>query len=171
MAIGNPIIVEKDVYELLTAKGYMTGFSSGYSLMPDSNNGDEDDFITVNAYGGISTMTNQFQRPNFQILIRSDDYDTGRTKAQNILDFLMNFPECLQYSFTINGHFYSLVFPMYTGVDALGRDEKNRELFSLNFNCFVEHSDVLLMGTTGDIIYVTTGDMLYGTSGDIIDEN
>jgi len=170
LATGNPIIVELDIYELLEAGGYFTGWSSFVGIMPDKGKETTyDNCISVCNYSGISTQTNYIQRPNFQVLVRADDYYSGRYKIQELLDFLMNFDECLQKEFTINGHHYTLLIALSTAPNDLGIDKRERYLFSINFNAIVEHSDYVLVSTTNAVLFGTTGDVLYGTTSGAID--
>lgn len=170
MASGNPVIVEKDIYDLLDDQGYLTGWESFIGIMPDKGKTEDySESISVRAVSGLSTLYNKIQRPNFKILVRSADYQTAREKIQNILDYLMNFNEHDQQEFTINGHHYTLLIAIQTSPNDLGQDERERFYFSVNFNAFVEHSDYALLGTTGEALFGTTGDVLYGTIGSIID--
>ena len=163
MATGNPIIVEEDIYDLLEEEGYLDDWEAKIGVMPDENDDTYDNVICINSFGGIGVDTNQYQRPNFQIIVRSEprDYLKGRKKAQNILDFLMNFEECTQYSFTINGHYYSLIFPLQTAPEHLGFDKRNRALFSFNFNAFAETSDNVLLDGLGEVVFDGLGDVIY----------
>ena len=169
MATNNPIIVEEDIYDLLEYGGFFTGWEAFIGIMPDSKDDTYDDIICVNSWSGMGVNTNQYQRPNFQIIVRSKDYIDGRKKAQNILDFLMNFDECTQKTFTVNGHFYPLIFPLQTAPEFLEFDKKNRALFSFNFNAFAEHSDDVLLDGDGQVQFDEDGDVIYIESSNAID--
>ncbi len=170
MATGNPIIVEKDIYDLLDSQGYLTSWSSFIGFMPDKGSASTyNECITVNSFGGMPTNYNKILRPNFQILVRSKDYQTAREKSQNILDYLMNFGEHEQQEFTINGHHYTVLIALQTSPADIGKDERGRFLFSFNFNCIVEHDNDVLLGTTSTVLFGTTGNVLYGTLSEAID--
>ena len=169
MASGNPIIVEKDIYDLLDSQDYFDGWTSFWGFMPDNAGGSHDECVAVNCWGGLSTEHNSMQRPNFQVLVRSATYSAGRTKIQEILDYLMQFDECSQREFTINGHHYVVLIALGTAPNDLGKDEKKRQLFSINFNGIVEHSDNVVGDTLGSIVFDTLGDVIYDTLGGAVD--
>ena len=170
MATGNPIIVEKDIYDLLDNRGFLVGWESFFGVMPDKGKTEAySECITINSFGGMSTICNTIQRPNFQVLVRSKDYQTAREKSQNLLDYLMNFGKCEQQEFTINGHHYTVLIALQTSPSDIGQDERERVLFAFNFNCIVEHDDNVLMDTTGAVLFDTTGAVLYTTISGAID--
>ena len=170
MGTGNPIIVEEDIYDVLSIGGYLTGWNAFIGIMPDDNLGSYSECISINSYSGIGTDTNIYQRPNFQILVRSASYETGREKAQNILDYLMNFDECEQLSFTVNGHHYPLIFPMQTSAEAIGRDERERMIWALNFSAYAEHDDHVVLDAFGAVTFDDDGDVIYDETSEALDK-
>jgi hypothetical protein len=169
LATDNPIIVENDMYDVLDNAGFFSGWEAYIGLMPDSKDSTFDNCISVNSHSGIGVDTNVYQKPNFQILVRSDSYNDGREKAHEILDYLMNFDECEQLSLTVNGHHYALIFPFVTSPERLGRDERDRMLWALNFSTIAEHDDNVILDTGDEVMLDTGGYVMYGTNSEAID--
>lgn len=169
MATDNPIIVETDMYDALDRAGLFGDWAAFIGLMPDSKDSTFDNCISVNSHSGIGVDTNVYQKPNFQILIRSSNYNDGREKAHEILDYLMNFDKCEQLSLTVNGHHYTVIFPFATSPERLGRDDRDRMLWALNFSTIAEHDDCVISDSGGRVIFDTGGYVIYGTNSEAID--
>jgi len=169
LASINTIIVEEDIYDLLYTEGILSGWNAFIGRMPDSDTDELNNCISINSYSGYSVQSNFIQRPNFQILIRHESYETGRAKTQKILDFLMNYGECLQYEFSINGHHYPLLIPMMTVPEDLGVDERNRQIFSINFSSVAEEDDNTVLDVNGEFVLDSNGEVIYDTISEAID--
>lgn len=94
---------------------------------PDSPN----NLICMYETGGydseIQMNKSVVERPTFMIKIRDTSYTSGIARCEVIKSLLTTLT-----NITINTHFYIEIFQV-GGVNVLGKDEKNRWEFSLNF--------------------------------------
>jgi hypothetical protein len=97
------------------------------TIMIGSYNDDHDDIISIHIYGGsqgIQSFTKlEMQDIDFQILLRDTSYSTGKTRAEAIFNILNHY-KTTNYSILNKGPILSI-----------GLDERNRSIFSMNFNC------------------------------------
>lgn len=71
------------------------------------------------------------KNPTFQVMIRSVDYDTGRAKLDAVITAL---DQKKMQTLVPNGTFFMSIYALTPG-GHLGRDENDRDLFSVNFIC------------------------------------
>lgn len=94
-------------------------------VMPDT----PDDCLVLNEYGGEAPdlIGTYVERPNCQVRVRNDEYTTGRAKCASVIEALHTLGDT-----TLSGTRYLWVqarqSPIY-----LGRDEKKRHEWSVNF--------------------------------------
>jgi hypothetical protein len=117
--------VDKDIAEYLEDQGYGTvGTDIFIGWMPDTPT----NAIVVTATQGRPPMVlGDLEMPGFQVRVRNSAYDSGWTVANNILDLLHALTDA-----TIETRNYYRI-DAQGSVTALGRDEKDRDLFSVNF--------------------------------------
>lgn len=72
-------------------------------------------------------MPKQYYRSSVSVMVRDSDYDDGYGLAHDILEFLH------QYKGTINGTAYDII--AMNDVQLLHRDENDRPVFLINFEC------------------------------------
>lgn len=83
--------------------------------------------------GGTMEMAVAVDYPSVQVLVRSPSYEAGYTMARACLDVLLGIPSGADQ------------YPELTsvvgrgGIQELGRDDKNRELFSFNLQLIVSY--------------------------------
>lgn len=75
-----------------------------------------------------------FEQPTFQVYIRDGSYLSGNTRAEVIKDTLNGL-----VNQTINGNKYLSIFLM-GDINPLGKDEKNRSEFTINFKTRVKRN-------------------------------
>ena len=123
--------VALEVAEYLEDNGIGTvGTDIFVDMLPDLAN----DAIMVYSTGGqVPDIDLPIGSPNFEVLVRSDSAATAHTKITSIVDLLHQ-----QYNtvlVTDGNHYYSIL--LLGEINALGRDEKGRIEYSVNFNCKV----------------------------------
>ncbi len=130
-----------DLGDLLSTGGIGTvGSTSDYGIflgrMPDA----PDKAVSIIETGGIAPyrrMTGTAgdvvaERPRVQVVVRSDQYSTGREKANDAWKLLESLPER-----TINGTRY-LYAEAVQSVFVIGRDENDRVLLGFNLDIVKE---------------------------------
>lgn len=98
------------------------------TYLPD----DVDDCTVVRDTGGLAPDPYTPQRePTFQIYIKAPDYVTGRNRLDSIRNLLH---QKANVQLVNDGTYFYYILATSDG-GSLGRDEANRELFSINFKC------------------------------------
>lgn len=101
-----------------------------YSFIPDIDTGDFS--LTVLDTGGITPDPYlPTDRPTFQVFVRSKDYATGRAKVDAVYAALHKKRGQLVTGGT---YFYNILANSRGG--HLGRNDNDRDEFSINFSCF-----------------------------------
>ncbi len=118
-----------EVIQLLEDLGHVTdGFVGTEPELPTAE-------LTVTAYdtGGAATENwAGYQDPTIQIRVRAVSYVAGYSKAEQIRDALVT-----PHGFIFNDWYYS-GFWLISDVAHIGRDDRNRELFTVNFRLMRE---------------------------------
>jgi hypothetical protein len=101
-----------------------------YSYLPDTDNGT---VIAVLDTGGVKPDIDikDLKNPTFQVMVRTNDYSTGKTKVDAIRALLHNVYE------TAIGSYHFLSINLISEGGHLGRNERGQDEFSLNFICKV----------------------------------
>lgn len=87
--------------------------------------------VVLDGIGTPSELKEIYEQPSFQILVRGEKRQAAHevyTKAKVISDFLLSQPECV----TINATDYK-GFEQGSNIAALGKDENERHIYSMNF--------------------------------------
>ena len=107
------------------------GLSLFKTYMPD----DPDSCMAIIDTGGLEPSKEivDIEQPTFQIFIRNTNYSTGKALVDRLRD---EFHGKSQIRLIPNGSFFFFIFLMSEGT-SLGRDEKKRSLFSINFRCMI----------------------------------
>jgi len=97
-------------------------------FMPDDSD-TTGTIISVLDTGGVEPdkYITDVKSPTFQIMIRADDYDTGRAAMDTVRGLHGLFGEL------VAGQDYFMKLHALSEGGHLGRDEKGRDLFSINF--------------------------------------
>lgn len=123
--------MEDEIINYLVARGFATqqGVDIFRAFLPD-----DDDLtgtiICVRDTGGVAPDNElAILNPTFQIFIRADTYDAGNSKLIAIRNALHQFKGQVLGTGTI---FFFFIHAQSSG-GYLGRDEKGRDTFSINF--------------------------------------
>lgn len=120
-----------DIAQHLHNQGIATlGTNLFKSYMPDG----PDSAVCVIDTGGVAPERElDFKSPTFQVYIRSTTYALGKAKLDSVRDVLHG--KSMQ-NLGIGGDetFFMYIFAISEG-GHLGRDEADRDLFSINFIC------------------------------------
>lgn len=113
-----------DIYDDLLNAGLTNIYKSH---LPD--NGGE--AIAILDTGGVSPdiYITVIKNPTFQILIRANDYETGKTRAETVRDRLHG----VQNRTIGSTYFYFIHAQSEPG--HIGRNERGQDEFSINFIC------------------------------------
>ena len=118
----------EDVKDMMVAGlGYVFGTTLFIASMPTSPN----DCVLISDTGGQSQEKYGFEKPNIQIMLRNMNYQSGYDLIRNIKYYLHD----SRNGETWNGTKYIMV-ACRSDILYLGRDEKNRYQWSLNFQIF-----------------------------------
>lgn len=99
-----------------------------YSYLPES----PDACVSVLDTGGLEPDKYlPTKEPTFQVFIRSTSYALGRAKLDLVRDALN---KVSGEDLGVGGTFFLYIFAISEG-GHLGRDDANRDLFSINFKC------------------------------------
>jgi hypothetical protein len=124
-------MIAKEIADYLESQSIGTvGTDIFIDAMPDSPN----DMVVVYNTGGFEPDIDvAIEHPTFQITTRSESSATAYAKAEAIKALLH-----LKYNVTleVDGIYYYFIL-MMNGINNLGRDEKNRIEYSINFRCKV----------------------------------
>lgn len=99
-----------------------------------------DDVIIVSEYGGMAPIRSHSDPANpdepvrFQVLVRSKQYQQGRNRIETIYRTLDGITNTV-----IEGVRYRSIMALQTPFP-IGRDENQREQFTVNFECIKERS-------------------------------
>lgn len=117
--------VDIDIGEYLQTLGRATvGTDLFIGFLPDT----PDDCIVVRATQGLPpNVIVDLEQPGFQIMLRNTDHDTGWAAADTIRTDLHQLTHT-----TVNGIVYKRIDAVGS-VTYIGRDEKERTLWSINF--------------------------------------
>lgn len=105
-------------------KTLLTGISNVYpGNMPKT----PDDAVSIKHYGGSpQLLTGTFvNEPYFQVLVRSAKYETGNALCETINDLIHGQKTTAVLLIQRQGY-----------INDLGRDENNRNQFSMNYRCY-----------------------------------
>lgn len=114
---------------LADVKSFLTGVSNVYlGSMPDT----PDNMVGIFATGGYprDLSGNMVEEPTVMVKVRNTSYSTGETLCDTIKDALHG-----QNNVTKNGHDILLI-EQQSDVLNLGRDENNRQMWSVNFRMY-----------------------------------
>lgn len=97
--------------------GYMPDSPATATALFDSGGEDPDDYLL------------EIQKATFHILVRSTDYSAGRQKLDDIYALLHG-----KANFEENGVYFYNILAISRG-GHIGRDDQNRDQWSINFKC------------------------------------
>lgn len=95
----------------------------------------DNQILVIPGIGVESPLKELYRNPSFQILVRggkNSDHDATYSLAQDIYEFLVNKPENVQI-----GTCSYKGFDPTSDIAALGEDEDERPIFSLNFDTYI----------------------------------
>lgn len=123
--------VAKEIAEYLEDSSIGTvGTDIFVDMLPDLAN----DVIMIYSTGGqVPDIDLPIGSPNFEVLVRSNSAETAYAKITSIVNLLHQ-----KYNITLvtgGNYYYSIL--LLGEINALGRDEKGRIEYSVNFNCKV----------------------------------
>jgi len=110
------------------------GTSLFYSYLPETDTGDYN--LTVLDTGGVAPDREiPTDSPTFQVFIRAKDYDTGKS----VLNSVYNALDKKRGQLVPGGTYFYSIFAQSNG-GHLGRNENDRDEFSINFICYERRS-------------------------------
>lgn len=95
--------------------------------------GIDSQILIMDVAGGDSPLKEVYENPHFQIIVRGEknaDFLTAYGRIKSIHEFLISLP-----TGAINGTDY-LEFEPFSTIAALGRDDNDRAIFSMNYYTF-----------------------------------
>ncbi len=119
-----------EVINYLVAQGIATqqGVNIFRGFLPDKVTGT---VFCVKATGGLPPSVDvPIDNPTFQVYLQSDTYNAGNTKMQQIKSVLHKFRGVLG-----TGTIFFYFIHAQQSVGHIGRDDKGRDTFSINFLC------------------------------------
>lgn len=121
--------VARDVAGYLAGEGLgAVGGSAQWALYIGKEPLQPDDAVTIYDTGGpFDNPDGPYYSPTIQVRVRSHSYDDGYTRAEAIRDQLI-----IPTARVIGGWLYT-GFWLLSDVVKIGTDDKNRELFTVNF--------------------------------------
>lgn len=108
-----------------------TGRNIFTTNLPDADNVEDNALCIYDTTGLPPNIDIPLSSPSFQILIRDKEADTGSARTKALRDLLGR-----QYNFTfITNGTYIYSCNLVSNGGHIGKDDKGRDLFSLNFQC------------------------------------
>lgn len=129
-------MILSDIGDYLSSGGIGTvGSTSNWGIYLGKQPDAPDRCVTVYEYGGAASLHAMSsgpgravaERPRVQVVVRTNSYSTGRTKANDVFRLLDGLRER-----AINGVTYKWAAAIQPPF-ALGRDENDRQLIACNF--------------------------------------
>ena len=115
------------VYAASYSGKYALGTNLFLSLMPESPSNCMGVFENPGVAPLYTFGATRVTRPELQVLIRNDSYETGRSDSQEFFEIFVDLAET-----TVNNKVYNRIEP--SGLPGLiSRDSNGRALFSMNF--------------------------------------
>lgn len=117
--------VSQDIVDILSDAGL--GLTTADNLFAGEYPDKPDQIVMVSDAPGNTPDIHGYRKPAVQVLVRSNKYDTGWDLANDIAVYLH-----ASYGYKYDGVYYTGIW-MSTDVERIGRDDKQRHLFAVNF--------------------------------------